>query len=67
MIKLTLIDILCLQEYFAKRDTDADKMRAANLHERLCKIADSIFDDAAIARMSPIEIFEKLTGEKVPQ
>jgi hypothetical protein len=64
--RLNIIDIICLQEYFEKRDTEADKVRAADLHERICKLTDGIFDSSAIDRMSPVEIYERLTGEKVP-
>jgi hypothetical protein len=65
--QLKIIDIICLQEYFEKRGTDVDKARAADLHERICKFTDGIFDGSAVSRMSPVEIYEKLTGEKVPE
>jgi len=64
MQKLSVYEVMILQEYFAKKSepSDADKRRAQNLDEHLGIIADGIVYE----KMPISEIFRRLTGEEMP-
>lgn len=60
MIRLSAYDLIILQDYFAKKTnpSEEDKVRAADLDTHICLMADNVVHH----KMSPEEIFEKLTG-----
>lgn len=48
MIKLSIYDLIILQEYFSKKETEEDKTRVEKINEHLCGVVDNLITEEEI-------------------